>query len=118
MTEKLTLTVNIAGDKYVASVEVTSGTLPGGVFYYRNLGTTSLGDFAGVVDLSQLTLYPSWTGTATPSFGAPYVRHHVAQAEFSTKEAISQWVGALKDDLTALRTALVDNPSKVTEIAF
>lgn len=118
MTEKLTLTVNIVADKYQATLSVTSTVLPQGVFYYRNLGTTTLGDFAGVVDLSQLTLYPVWTGVAVPSFGAPFVRHSVAEATFATKDEITQWVAALKSDLAALRVAIESNPSTTTEIPF
>lgn len=118
MTEKLILTVNLAADKYHAVLTVVSSVLPQGVFYYRNTDTTTLGEFAGVVDLAQLTLYPLWTGLATPSFGAPYVRHNSAEATFSTKDELTQWSSALKNDLAALRLAVESSPSTTTEILF
>lgn len=51
MAEKVVLTVEIAGDKYKGTLTFESSVLPEKVFYYRNTGENTLGEFIGVVDL-------------------------------------------------------------------
>lgn len=106
MTTSIRLTIDIFEDRYRAEVEVTSTVLPAEIFYYKNTGTTSLGEFCGVVDPSQLVLYPKFSGTQIGTFAAPFVRSATAVQLFSNRETIDQWFEALKNDISDLKYKL------------
>lgn len=80
MSDTLTITSGAGPDNWVITAYLSATTLlPAEIFLYENLGTTELGRYVGVADVSQLGLYQVWSGTAIPTFGNAYVRY--AQAK-------------------------------------
>lgn len=116
--DTLRLSIVLDGAKYVATVEITDGTMPRSIFICENTGTTSLGDYLGVCNLSQLTTYPSWTGVATSTFATPFVRSTSAVQSFNSKDTIGVWYNRIKADVTALKAEISTAQPEITEEPF
>ena len=116
LTGTLRVTHTYLNERFKAVAEVASGTCPKPIFLYRNKGEADeLTEFVGVCDMAQQTTVPQWDpGTASPTFGVPWVRHSQAIQVFNTEEEVSAWTEVLRHDIKVLMVT-VDNVAPVVE---
>ncbi len=89
MSSSLQITTELINEGYViTAVILPNGTLPLDIFVYNNTGTTELGDFYGVAQLSDLHRLQVWAGVPIQVFGNAYVRHSQAKINVSITEDI------------------------------
>ncbi|HET8686552.1 MAG TPA: hypothetical protein VFM18_07785 [Methanosarcina sp.] len=108
MADTLSITTQLVGDKYEVTASLTSlDVLPAAIFLYENTGNTSLGEYQGVCQLSDLTTRQEFTGTAIDTFGNKFVRYTSMTKLVSTLEdasKVSDWVTA---SVTTLKQQMV-----------
>jgi hypothetical protein len=76
----LQITTVLQGDQWVITAVVTDNSfLPPYIFAYENTGTTTLGNYTGIVNIDELNRYQEWQGTAIPMFGNRFVRSNQAK---------------------------------------
>lgn len=74
--DKLSVTITFNEDHFeVTATMVETNVLPAAMFLYENDGTTTLGPYYGVANLSEIQSRQIFTGTSIPVFGNRYVRY-------------------------------------------
>lgn len=98
---------------YTLTAEISNpGMMPTDIFLYRNSGTTTMGEYQGVIGIRDLSKVPVWKGVAIDPFGAPFVRTSMVKIEGIAVSAdiseIANRVGAsvqvFSDSLKSLST--------------
>lgn len=106
MTTTITSTVQLNGDHWLVTLDVTAGgTLPQDIFIYENTGTSVLGNYYGTCSLSELTRYQTFTGTPIPLFGNRFVKYTQAKIVVDLGRDPNQVVATCIANITALSKA-------------
>lgn len=103
MSSQLQITTQLNNDIWVVTATVVpGGTLPTIIFVYENTGTTDLGKYIGVCNISELTRLQVWSGTALPVFGNKAVRFGQAQIKVNIQEDLDSVIQNLINTATLL----------------
>lgn len=120
MSDSLQITTGLNQDIWQIQATVSVPTvLPAEIFIYRNLGTSTLGDYIGVCNLDELTRLQKWSGSAIPVFGNAFVRHSQAKImlPLSDAAAVTRATNNLIQNTKTLKaqlTAAADSTTIVT----
>jgi hypothetical protein len=103
MSSQLQITTQLNNSTWVITATVLSGgTLPQNIFVYCNTGTTTLGNYIGVCNISELTRLQVWSGAALPVFGNKFVLSNQAKINISIQEELSSVTQNLINTATLL----------------
>lgn len=103
MSSQLQITTQLVNDIWAITATVMpNGTLPTNIFIYENTGTTNLGDYIGVCNISELTRLQVWSGAALPIFGNKFVRYGQAKINISIQEDLNSVIQNLINTATLL----------------
>lgn len=103
-TLSVTKTITNTGWVVTASLEV-GASIPRDIFVYKNTGTTDLGEYYGVLNLSDLHRISVWTGVAVPAFGNAFVRTNTATITVPQSENVDTVISRLRTSIQAFSTA-------------
>ena len=101
MSSSLQITQNLGSDgrwEIIASVS-PGGTLPQDIFIYNNTGTTSLGSYVGVCELSEYQRFQTFTGAALPIFGNKYVKFTQGKISDCPYDKLTQATTCLENEV-------------------
>jgi len=106
-SSQLQITTQLDGDTYTITAQILAGSyLPANIFLYKNTGTTTLGDYYGVADTTELTRFQVFTGTAIPKFGNEFVRFNQAKITLNVQEDSTAVINNITNSVKRLSAAL------------
>lgn len=106
MSSSLQINTQVTDEGYVITANVLpGGTLPTDIFAYVNTGSTTLGEFFGVVSASDIHRLQTWTGVAIPVFGNAYVKTSQANIVVSLQDDVNAVIATLISSVRNLSVA-------------
>lgn len=119
MASSLQINTQLTDTGYTVTASLAAGSiLPPDIFTYVNTGTTTLGDYFGVVAILDLPRLQVWTGAAIPVFGNGYVRYSQAVIHVPITVDVNSVITLLITSVQNLSTAFkaAQTTSRIVQI--
>lgn len=119
MTSSLRIDTQLTDTGYSITAYIApGGILPPDVFTYANTGTSTLGEYFGVVSILDMPRLQVWTGVAIPIFGNGFVRYSQANIQVPSTEDVNVVITRLISSIQNLSTAFkaVQTTTRIVQI--